>query len=729
MLSPTSPSVSANMPFAFHSFGDPNAQPPTPKQTPTSTVFPSPIFETPKNIPVTSEESSGWTPRFAEEYSVFNATPGNLRGSNSPFVDFGSFPPSTGVKRPLPTAEGLAAEIAAHVNHYSPNPDLPLPPVDPSRRLPSSPDPLSIPREYYSGDSDTESNHPTSIEGRSAKKLKKGSGAVKESVTQTATPPPSVRKGERKLAPKAKTDKMQNDQGYCQPDFTGTPQQPNMATFVTTPSDMFGFPLSAPATAPANFWDPSGGISGMDLDFTGAGPNVFQTPTPSHRPMGSFDWGNDAQLFQDPSALPPSNQENNGLPAKRERPLAPKTMMSNAEAVVPSSSMMPTTYTTTVEDPFGLMSPSGAVDPGLLFSRPPSSSMDMANFAVDQPIVSQVLPRANTMQAATNGPARHDIRRSVSVREPGNRQPERATVSSPIKASGRPGLQRSFSENRGKRGNVRSTSSTLPTLAPAVRSTAQAPSSGSGIGGSRSVSSRPSGRVSPIKSHLRIPSLTAIPESSGPRTRTSVKFTIDSKGRARAETTVVVDEPSPTTGIHKRRISKELPQRERSWGSSDDESSTDDEPIIIPSRNTSFALPDPRKPLSSFFHASQRSISENSTSTYASFTADINGQSHNDIESEAETVMNDHPSNKGGDAASELRKVVENRLKQGGKRPSSQTSRRFRPGNVGQYQANAVSPTTLTDASLPTPSTDSRSHTIRCVCNRNDDGEGFMIQW
>lgn len=54
------------------SFGNPNAQPPTPTQTPTSGQFPSPTaFQTPRNSS-NFESRGGWTPTFAEEYSVSN---------------------------------------------------------------------------------------------------------------------------------------------------------------------------------------------------------------------------------------------------------------------------------------------------------------------------------------------------------------------------------------------------------------------------------------------------------------------------------------------------------------------------------------------------------------------------------------------------------------------------------------------------------------------------------
>ncbi|KAK8088699.1 PHD-finger domain-containing protein [Apiospora hydei] len=108
---------------------------------------PSPVFETPKTSQPSFEvsSSSNWTPLFAQDYPVFNATPGSLRGgAQAPFIDFSVTTPPyhqvAGHKRPL-SADDLAVEIASHVNHFSPNPSLSLPPVDPARRLQSSPGP------------------------------------------------------------------------------------------------------------------------------------------------------------------------------------------------------------------------------------------------------------------------------------------------------------------------------------------------------------------------------------------------------------------------------------------------------------------------------------------------------------------------------------------------------------------------------------------------------------
>ncbi|KAF9874007.1 hypothetical protein CkaCkLH20_08379 [Colletotrichum karsti] len=690
-------------------FGNPNAQPPTPKQTPTSAVFPSPVFETPKQRQGPFDDAGGWTPRFAEDYSVFNTTPGNLRGSQGSFADFTSstttYPPSAGLKRPL-SAESLATQIASHANHLSPNPNLPLPPVDPSRRLHSSSKPPTERPEFPGREDGPASPEAASQDRRILKETRDTEGTA-DLNGQTATPPPSSHKGGRKLAPKLQVVNMQNDHGYGQPDFSGTPQQPNMA-FVAATTDMFGYPMSAPASAAASFWDPGADMSGMDIDFS-FGSNVFQ---PSHRHMPSFDA---SQMFQEVASLPIANNQESAQPVKRSRPLAPKPAMSNVHSSSADISMA--SFTTSADDPFGIVSPGAGVDPGLLFSRPSSSNME-TNIPVTQGSAQFALAAA-AAETQSRAPMRGgDIRRSLSSKELApSRMPDHMSGSSPTKSHGRPnGLQRSVSENRGRRGLPKA----LPTLAPAIQPRPQV-SHGPIIGPNRPPS-RPSGRISPLKQqHSRLSSLTSIPEASSPRTRTSVKFTIDSKGRARAETTVVVDDPR-SSSAQRRPVTREMPRREKSWDSDDDESSTDDEPIIIPSRNTSFALPDPRKPTSSsMFHSSRRSVSEHSSSSHGAST------SQHDAESEAETVMND-AHGKGGDAASELRKLVESRQKRVPQVPSSHRSQRFASGSFGNFPGGLASPDALTEASLPSPT--KTTYNVRCVCRNSADRPGeYMVQW
>ncbi|KAK1722393.1 PHD-finger domain-containing protein, partial [Colletotrichum acutatum] len=691
-----------------YSFGNPNAQPPTPKQTPTSAVFPSPVFETPKQSQGHFDDAGGWTPRFAEEYSVFNTTPGNLRGSPGSFPDFATgattFPASASLKRPL-SAESLAAQIATHANHFSPNTNLPLPPVTAARRLPSSPRPPIEQADFSSQEGGSAS--PEQASQDSTAKSSQGRESVADLNGQTATPPPSSHKGGRKLAPKLQDDNMQNDHGYGQPDFSGNPQHPNMAAFVTA-TDMFGYPMSAPATASASFWDPSADMSGMEIDFS-FGPNVFQTS--GHRHMPSFDA---SQMFQEPAALPPSGSQETAQPIKRTRPLAPKPVMNNVQSSSADISMVTNSFSTSMEDPFGIMSP-GGVDPGVLFGRPLSANMG-ANIPVTQGSAQFALAAAAESQS--RAPMHGDIRRSLSTKELGHGRPSgHASINSPIKANGRlNGLQRSASENRGRRGLSKPS---LPKLAPAIQPRPQV-ANGPVAGPSRPPS-RPSGRLSPLKQqHSRLSSLTSIPESTPPRPRTAVKFTIDSRGRARAETTMVMDEPR-LEEVRRLPVTREMPRREKSWESEDDDSSTDDEPIIIPSRNTSFALPDPRRPSSaSMFHSSRRSVSEHSSSSLGASV------SQHEAESEAETVMNE-AQGKGGDAASELRKLVESRQKRGHQAPGSQRSQRFASGSFQGHLGGMMSPTGFTEASLPSPT--KATYNVRCVCRNSTDRQGeYMVQ-
>ncbi|EQL01002.1 PHD finger domain protein [Ophiocordyceps sinensis CO18] len=497
---------------------------------------------------------------------------------------------------------------------------------------------------------------------------------------------------------------MHHDQAFVQPDFTG-PTQHDMAVLMGSSGDIFGYPMSAPAAAPANFWDPSVSM-GMDLEFNAAGHHAMPPPTPpSHRHTGSFDWNADIQLFQDVAVSAPSNNQETVHQVRRERALAPKPPSSE---VVSTSVGDSAVHLNVLDDPFGIINPGDGVDPGLLFGRPHVALT--SNFGT----LSQSGPAEVVTALSGKGPT-GEVRKATKAKAARNaRLPDRAPASSPIKPSVRPGLGRSYSENRGKRLVGRKAP---PIMAEAGR---PAPPTSSGhavlpgiLGG------RPSGRVSPSKTAPRLSSLASIPETSPQcRPRTSVRFTIDASGRARAETTVIGDGspsgPPSDRGLRRSRSSREVASR--GWDSSDDDSSTDDEPIIIPSRcssfNASFALPDPRKPVGSIFHAACRDMSDRSRSNSA-----------NGAESDAETVVNDRQQ-KGGDATSELRRVVEDRQKWSG-RTGSARSRRFISTNVGNFPGGIISPTSLAGSSHG-PS----GQGVRCVCEEAsaDEADGFMLQ-
>ncbi|PMD58124.1 uncharacterized protein K444DRAFT_532479 [Hyaloscypha bicolor E] len=668
-----------------YSFG--NAQPPTPTQTPTSGQFPSPTFQTPRNNS-NFESRSGWTPTFAEEYSVFNSTPGRLTSSQHNFVESSTPGPSTASaqSRRLSTTGDITAELASHVHHFSPNPGLPLPPVDPSNQLPSSPGPYSTTHNRFD-DSATKKITPR----KPKKRLEEAFSG------QTATPPASTSKGSRKLAPKISTDKMQNESQDCHYGNSQTPtHHPNVLPFTSSSAEFF-YPMSAPATAPvfANtkpFWDPDASMSGMDLDFP-ADVDLFNTS--SHRISNSFDWGRSNQMFQETvNVSQPSTQPEQTTTSKRQRPLAPKLPTTTAQL---GASLPPFDFDSAAvsDDPFSVANLGGGVDPGLLFSRTNSVSMPSgfgdSALPPARPVTSHMELKPYQHQLRESQRDQEELRRSRGSRENSkNRRIERGTVSSPIKGPSRPGLQRSISDSRSKRTQDRVISRT--------------------------------GRISPVK-HQRPISLTSIPEFPAPRTRTEVKFTIDANGRARTETVVVEEEPKTARGG---------PPANEEWDSSQDESSSDDEPILVPSRNSSFAIPPQSKaPKLARFETSNRGVDvrRHSASGYTQSESSSQRSTRRDsMGSEAETVMEEDDGS--GDATLVLRKIMEERkksqLKARHPRHHRYVSDNTPRGNSQYSSSTNISPTTVTDPDGATPSS-SRSGTTRCVCN-NPDSEGFMIQ-
>lgn len=137
------------------------------------------------------------------------------------------------------------------------------------------------------------------------------------------------------------------------------------------------------------------------------------------------------------------------------------------------------------------------------------------------------------------------------------------------------------------------------------------------------------GRLSPVK-RLQPPNLTPISEAPSPRGRTEVRLTVDHKGRARTETVVIEDEEEAVAT-----------RSNEGYDSSQYDSSTDEEDIIIPSRNPSFAAPpQPKGPKMARFETSARDVRRYSTSASNSYSESSSQHSLMDgVESEAETVM------------------------------------------------------------------------------------------
>jgi len=513
---------------------------------------------------------------------------------------------------------------------------------------------------------------------------------------------------------------MQNDSQDSHYGITGTPTQNlEFSAFPVTSADLFGYPMSAPATAPVftgtkPFWDPDTSMSGMDLDFTTDAAGMFNAG--SHRISNSFDWGRSNQMFQDNVNMPQTQESPVQQPIKRQRPLAPKAPQSSS--ALPTS-LPPFEFNNNhsssapiSDDPFG-----GSVDPGLLFSRNNSVSMpsgfEDVTLPAARPATSHIVREPYQHQLRESRRDQEELRRARNTRESSaGRRFDRGTVSSPVKGSARPGLQRSVSDNRGKnpQGKLSASFYVRRKLTP-----------------SKGRIMPRTGRSSPVKQQ-RPSSLTSIPEFPLPKPRTEVIFTIDSKGKARTETVIVGEEPTKN---------KEPPppsSLNEEWDESPYESSTDEEPIILPSRNSSFNLPtQPQGPKLARFETS------NHGPDVRRHSASLSGYSHSEsssqpsvqfegVESEAETVMEDDDGS--GDATRALRKVVETRKKNSLKKRDARHHRYSadaRGGSLYYSSSTNISPTTVTDPDGATPSS-SRSGTTRCVCN-SMESEGFMIQW
>ena len=505
---------------------------------------------------------------------------------------------------------------------------------------------------------------------------------------------------------------QQDGQEYVQPDFLGSSQPQDLNALLGSPSDLFSYPLSAPVTAPDNFWDPNNMAMSMDMDFSTA--NMFPADSMSHhRPSGSFDWNNDVQMFQElqPPPLPSATHTKNQKQSRKTRTLAPKPPAVNQGPPAPIDTSMGGSIT--MNNSFAMLDHGGVVDPGILSSRPQSAAANTSFNPLNTTGSAENAIAETTKAVSASGGGR----RGAGMKDSrGGKMPDRAFASSPVKSSSasRPGLTRSQSETRGRKSAGRGALVTQPSatrMVPNVRNS-QGADAGRSLG-------RSSGRISPLKKQNRLSGLASIPESaSRPGSRASVKFYIGEDGRAHAEATNPLNALESKFDAPRSFTTSDLQQ----WDDDLDGSSSDDEPIIIPSRNTSFnasfALPDPRRPVGSIFHPSRRSISDKSTSTLT--TSDVPVGIGNDAESEAETVMNDGDDD-GGDAASELLRVKENRQQRSNQFTRMKSQRLFPTGGNG-FHVNSISPT-RTDSGNTTDGPE-----VRCVCHRNDF-TGFLVQW
>ena len=492
---------------------------------------------------------------------------------------------------------------------------------------------------------------------------------------------------------------MQNDEeSFLQSGIMG---QDDFLDFTQSSGDIFSYPMTAPVPVPAylnddkSFWDPDSSMADVSMDFM-AESSFYGT---------SQDWSQSHQAPQASSSTVPL-QQHGSQPLRRHRPLMAKPPASSAAQSL-SNTSFDFSISSMPQDPFATDISSGVVNPGLIFSFPEVTSPLQTNPSDIRPVpqrsrsaAGQIMQEPYEHQHRGSLRDKAELRRSRSLKE---NIPDLshggARFGSPIEGN-RPGPRRSSSDSR-----------------PKKRATSQGGQPPPNFAGKGVYSS---GRQSPTKQASRM-NLASIPEAAGLNPRTAVTFSIDANGRARTETTIVMDKSRASRRIHSRASSD-------GWESPQSGSSTDEDPITIPSRNASFSIPNKRSmPKMAQFDTSRQHRSRKSGSA--------NSSSLGDPDSESETVIDGGGS---GDAASALRKVMGSRQRSVGNMAASRISTRQTLGTQAQTQSYAyqpsssnASPTTISDPDGDTPYTDPGSignDTTRCVCSSRD-GDEYMIQW
>ncbi|KAL8729381.1 MAG: hypothetical protein Q9166_004774 [cf. Caloplaca sp. 2 TL-2023] len=733
---------------AFFSY--PTGQPPTPTRTPTSASF-AQSFETPK------QESSFYDPRVTwNTADPWAESPDFLKTPKFPSFSTPLKSPTkpSGTKRPL-SSQNIEEQIASHVHHLSPNPDQTLPPVDTSRRLSSSPNPLSTSKRPCHRTSETQLTPLKTSLDEEATLSMRSAGSMQ-------TPPPTSTSASRRKVEQAQVAKVAK-QSTAATRRMSTPaiakgKKPETAVsqIETSPGfpslqfspEVFSFPNSGPATAPVFpqhklFWDPQPTHDAMNIDFSANDPFALgigidknldpfvtsQEPaTPPRLPTASFH------------ALEGSHDDLTIFPVS---------------AKVPAKKFAKSRISTSV------------VNPSMLFSSPSQSSElpNIPSSQADKDINLQ--PYAHQVQDAEREIEQVGPRKSKRRKAPEKDSPAVIAAMEVLRdeVDDRPAVRRSF------------TDSVLPPFDPSHIKAA--------------LSNRPlrkTERRSPSRGppRRRLSLRKGAPQA---QKQTTLTLTIDSTGKARTEKKVVKSDGGPPSDS---RMDIDSVTEE------DESSTSSEENDIATSHHQSFgfARQKPKKAkLTRFALDSSRTHSQKSSyaSTFASSSTasgvkSINPQKRvmsnlsahfddpsilplplSDDRASSSTLVSDRldgrdahhsdgdttvASDDGkGDAQSELKKMKQRRdqsktSQYEGSRPT--TSRAFEypnPANPIQtfpYAMNStpayamndpfnISPTTITDPDLATPNSarDSQvsGNCTRCVCRGTESDGDLMILW
>ena len=737
---------------SFHSGGEP----PTPTRTPTSPNFFLNSFQTPKQDSRSHGPFSPWTPTFPSAARLDYKTP-----THTTFKTLAQSPKKN--SRSL-TGLDLEAEIASHVHHLSPNPSLPLPPVEPRRQLSSSPNHSETSERKRLRLESTDfppTHHKDDINQDASTSM--------TSASSMQTPPPTSTSASRRKAQQAQVARLVKasaEKGGLKMNFPAlaakpsntqisasqVEQSPQHFTSLQFSPEGLGFPMSAgPATAPVYpqhklFWDPEqGGDTSMDMTFSmdDSFP-AFGVGLQKH--LDPFDMSHDQ-----PTGLSFPSTPAFDLIGARSEDLG-MFPTSNADY----SPNRPTTSMTTARK----SSHGQVVNPSLLFSSPSRAAAE----ASSMPAASQSIQDDNLR------PYAHQLREAQAELEleadmQNSRKPKRKRDaehgdSPAVKVA----VQTLREDGVDPSGNTRD----LLDISEAVNRRSKSSNSN---GSSRGKLATGQKSLRKQQSRVQIQRPASVPQS---HKRTSVTLTIDASGRAKTETKVLGHGTEPSF------------QMDVDSDQDSESSSSSSSAEMVTSRPQSFAYAPPKQKLPPVGRFANRSSSHSQKSSYTS-TLGSSGTVHTlpetsgrkassslykqtnaypplvsfnngvreEPESEAETIVDSDDDR--GDAQSELKKVLRSRSQKKAPRKTTQpvqnrvlpdqrrtypsrgtnggpyyTTENLTPTHLGYDPFSNISPTTITDPDLATPSTgpsNISSDSIRCLCHTtNDDGQ-LMIQW
>ena len=723
------------------SFSYSGGEPPTPTKTPTSPNFFLNSFQTPKQDSRFNGSFSPWTPTFPHATSPDLRTPSRL--------DFGVSSQETTKSS---AAKNVEAEIASHVHHLSPNASLPLPPVEPSRQLSSSPNPSAASETKRRRLNITESSLTplnTTFDPEACQSM--------NSAGSMQTPPPTSTSASRRKAQQAQVARLVKESAEkgrrmsfpvltkgdsMEVSTSQVEESPQHSSSLQFSPEGFGFLSNGPATAPVYpqhklFWDPEQNGDSMNVDFPM--DDTFITFN-THKNLDSFGSGHNAGAIEFPTS-PAFN-----LLGTRAENIAPFTSPSDIEPATRATSSI-----TMTRKP----SRGNGVNPSLLFSSPGRTTE-----ASNMPSTSQQIQDDNLLPYAHQlRDAQMELEMQMSRKPKRKRGPE--TDSPAVKAA----LQTLRDDHAGTK---RDAADDIHTS-----SDSQRPSSriSQRLGDKPKVD--PETRTNERSRSQRHASVHQVPMHK----RASVTLTIDASGRAKTETRVLADRGKSSGG-----------QMDVDSDDENDSSSSSSTDVLVTSQTQSFAYPIKQKQpkLGRFTHQtrnhSQKSsyastlgstsnsyaVSDNTKRRLSSNLTTQSGVQHrlprvpfndhgrDEIESEAETIIDSEDDK--GDAQTELKKVLQSRRTVGKKSSSDTRSRNlyedhqtlrlpqsassrpyfmteaFTPSRPGYSQPynNNTSPTTITDPGLATPSSSRStigSDSVRCLCHGSHDDGQLMIQW